>query len=674
MFAVRPASSSRLRWLVLVLSAALAVAVLALVAPAPKAEAAELPASIIDGGYIISDAEFYRTGTMTEAQIQAFLKAKNPACASGATCLTNYRGDLTAKAKDSYCAGAAAEKNVTAARMIYRAAASCRINPKVIIVMLQKEQGLVTSHKPSDWNIEHAMGQACPDTPAGCSAASAGFWNQVYLGSRQMQIYTKYPNSFGYRAGQVNTIKWAPSSACGTSKVLIKNQATANLYNYTPYRPNIAALAAGWGTGDSCSTYGNRNFYNYYVAWFGGGLPASTGAPAQIAACTVPAAADISARNEAATVNVQELNARKAPTTLCGSGVYELAKGAKVTITGVYGAWSRVKTSTATSWVTTSYLTTAASTPPPTSTACAQPATVAAASGTVEVTVPSLNARTAPSTSCSTGVKTITKGQKYTRTGTSGVWWRLDVGGKQMWAHSDYLALQTSAPAPKPTTSPAPKPTTTTAPKPAPTTAPKPAPTTQHTTVALNLRSSASLSAKILTVIPRGGKVTVVKKSGSWSEVKYGTRTGWVANVYLTTTAPKPVASAPAVPGTTTTQQTTAALNLRASASLSAKILTVIPRGGKVTVLKKSGSWSEVKYGTRTGWVANAYLTAASTSTSTTQHTTAALNLRSSASLSARVITVIPRGAAVTVLKKSGSWSQVKYRTWTGWSANAYLK
>src|SRR5699024_1304734 len=37
----------------------------------------------------------------------------------------------------------------------------------------------------------------------------------------------------------------------------------------TPYQPNKAALAAGYGIGDACSAYGNRNFYNYYTDWFG---------------------------------------------------------------------------------------------------------------------------------------------------------------------------------------------------------------------------------------------------------------------------------------------------------------------------------------------------------------------------------------------------------------------
>jgi hypothetical protein len=68
--------------------------------------------------------------------------------------------------------------------------------------------------------------------------------------------------------------------------VFIENQATANLYIYTPYTPNSAALAAGYGSAP-CGAYGNRNFFLYFSDWFGspsnwlaaGGFegPASTG-------------------------------------------------------------------------------------------------------------------------------------------------------------------------------------------------------------------------------------------------------------------------------------------------------------------------------------------------------------------------------------------------------------
>ena len=657
------------RWLALLVSALVAVAVLALVAPGSKAEAAELPGTIIDGGYIISDAEFYDSDSMSEKQIAAFLDGKVSSCKSGYTCLKDYKGDIAKRAADTYCKAVAAEKGVTSARIIYQAARACGINPKVLIVMLQKEQGLVTMNNPGSTRYARALGFSCPDTPQGCDPKYAGFSTQVVLGARQMQIYTKYPASFSYRAGQYNTIKWAPSSSCGTSKVYIKNQATANLYNYTPYRPNIAALAAGWGTGDACSTYGNRNFYNYYVSWFAPDASKASGAPAQVSACTNPATADVSTRSGSATVNVQELNARTAPTTLCASGIQTLDKGTKVTITGVYGAWSHITVGSKKLWVVSSYLATGSSSSGGEAavTGCAQPAKVTSASGTAVVTVGLLNARTAPSTDCASGVQTIKQGQKYTRTGTYGAWWRLKVGSKTLWAHSDYLALEQEATTPSTPSKPS-TPTTQTA----------------KTTAALNLRASASLSAKVITVIPKGKSVTIKKTSGNWSQVTYSSKTGWVANAYLSGFKTSvPTASKPSTPSTGSSTSKTAtvnvALNLRSSASLSAKIITVLPRGAKVTVTKTSGSWSQVKYGSKSGWVYNSYLSTSSaaasgSSSTTTKKTTAPLNLRSSGSLSAKVLTVIPKGKSVTVVKTSGSWSQVRYGSKSGWVANQYLK
>jgi uncharacterized protein with LGFP repeats len=84
-----------------------------------------------------------------------------------------------------------------------------------------------------------------------------------------------------YRAGRTYAISYYPMVAnaygdntgnqrCGTRTVTIANAATAGLYNYTPYVPNAAALQAGYGTGDSCSSYGNRNFWAYMTDWFGG--------------------------------------------------------------------------------------------------------------------------------------------------------------------------------------------------------------------------------------------------------------------------------------------------------------------------------------------------------------------------------------------------------------------
>jgi len=72
-----------------------------------------------------------------------------------------------------------------------------------------------------------------------------------------------------YPAYKTSFIHYHPNSGCGGQNIYITNRATSALYRYTPYIPNQAALNAGKGTGDSCSSYGNRNFYNYFTEWFG---------------------------------------------------------------------------------------------------------------------------------------------------------------------------------------------------------------------------------------------------------------------------------------------------------------------------------------------------------------------------------------------------------------------
>ena len=233
-----------------------------------ESPAAAADLSGFDPGFIISDEVFFDKWTMTESEIQQFFVNKIGSCASGATCLINWRGDTFTRAATARCNTYTGASGESAARVIYKVAQACGINPRVLLVMLQKEQGLITKSNPSAYAWRSAMGYGCPDT-APCDAQYYGFYNQVYNAAAQMQRYTQNPNGYNYRPGRWNTIQWKPGTSCGTSEVFILNQATANLYIYTPYRPNAAALAAGYGVGDGCSSYGNRNFYNYFTDWFG---------------------------------------------------------------------------------------------------------------------------------------------------------------------------------------------------------------------------------------------------------------------------------------------------------------------------------------------------------------------------------------------------------------------
>ena len=229
-------------------------------------------------GNIIDDALFWDGNAMTESQIQTFLESKVAHCVSGYVCLKDYSETTHTIDATPMCGQYDGQANESAARIIARIGQSCGLSPKAILVILQKEQGLVTATAPGYGSYRSAMGAGCPDTAA-CDSNYYGFFNQVHYGAYLLKRYTQ-PAGTGpgtnwssrldlrYPVGQTTAILYAPMCTT-TVPVYIENQATHALYTYTPYTPNQASLDAGYGTGDECSTYGNRNFYNYYVDWFG---------------------------------------------------------------------------------------------------------------------------------------------------------------------------------------------------------------------------------------------------------------------------------------------------------------------------------------------------------------------------------------------------------------------
>lgn len=247
---------------------------------ATQSKASALSGSDFRPGRIIDDTIFFNPNLIGgTAEIQAFLNSKVPVCDTWHTssdpnnqppftCLKDYRQDVQAKPLEpGLCSGFTAG-NKSAAQIIYEVGQSCGVNPAVLLVMLQKEQALITDTWP--WKIQYrsAMGYGCPDT-APCDAEYYGFFNQVYNAARQFRYYAKNPTYYNHRAGRNNNILFNPNSACGSSSVFIENQATAGLYNYTPYQPNQAALNNLYGIGDNCSAYGNRNFWRMFNDWFG---------------------------------------------------------------------------------------------------------------------------------------------------------------------------------------------------------------------------------------------------------------------------------------------------------------------------------------------------------------------------------------------------------------------
>ncbi|MEI4278105.1 hypothetical protein, partial [Klenkia terrae] len=251
--------------------------VLGAVPPAAQPAPELVPAADIsqfDPGNIISDSMFFDANALTAQQVQDFIAAKGRTCTpsgAGIPCLKDYRETTFTRTPDGICDGTyTGAPGESAGMIIWKVGQACGISPKVLLVLLQKEQALLTATGAglTARRYQIAAGMGCPDTAA-CDTQYYGFYNQVYSAARQYQRYATYPRNYSYRAGATNTVYWSPTASCGTSQVYIANQATAGLYNYTPYRPNAAALGAGYGTGDACSAYGNRNFWLYFTDWFG---------------------------------------------------------------------------------------------------------------------------------------------------------------------------------------------------------------------------------------------------------------------------------------------------------------------------------------------------------------------------------------------------------------------
>lgn len=259
------------RVLAAVLSAATAAGALVVVGLASAPTAAAVTGSQWNAGSIISDSVFYDFGAMNAGQVQGFLDDKGSGCraANDLPCLRDYGQATPSRSPENgLCSGYTGSGNESAASIIVNVARTCRINPRSLLVLLEKESSLVTRTTPSATAYRSATGYGCPDTAA-CDSTYYGFFNQVYMAARQFKVYALNPTRYGYQAGRVNSILYHPNASCGRGNVYIANEATAGLYTYTPYQPNGPALNNLYGTGDGCSAYGNRNFWRIFSDWFG---------------------------------------------------------------------------------------------------------------------------------------------------------------------------------------------------------------------------------------------------------------------------------------------------------------------------------------------------------------------------------------------------------------------
>lgn len=197
----------------------------------PNTESAPKP---FNPNFIIDDWELTDYASMSAEAIRRFLSAKNGI-------LSSYRViDIDGVERD-------------AAEIIWRAANSHQINPKFLIVLLQREQSLIENPNPSPRDLEWATGYAVCDS---CSTDDPGiqkfkgFATQVDRAAWRQRYYLEHPAEFGVKRGEAALID-------GTV-VTPLTQATANLYIYTPH------------------LNGNRNFWIKWNEYFARNYPDGT--------------------------------------------------------------------------------------------------------------------------------------------------------------------------------------------------------------------------------------------------------------------------------------------------------------------------------------------------------------------------------------------------------------
>lgn len=211
----------------------------------------------------------------------------------------------------------------------------------------------------------------------------------------------------------------------------------------------------------------------------------------------------------------------------------------------------------------------------------------------------------------------------------------------------------------------------------------------------LNLRESASTSSKVLTTIPRNQQIPIYDKGSIWCSTAYNGERGYVMTKFLTfqsdmdqTPDDQPSASLEYAKVTTKS----GSLNLRQEASSSAKVLRTIPQNTIIPLYEVGSVWCRTRYDGCDGYVMTSFLTLgaekddapAPEETPSTpalpviakaQVTTqsGSLNLRETASTSAKVLRTIPRHAEIKVHEIQVTWSHVTYQESTGYVMNSFL-
>ena len=136
---------------------------------------------------------------------------------------------------------------------------------------------------------------------------------------------------------------------------------------------------------------------------------------------------------------------------------------------------------------------------------------------------------------------------------------------------------------------------------------------------------------------------------------------------------------------------TASALNVRSGAGTNYKVIGSLKNGSTVTIVETKNGWHKIKYGSSYGYVSSSYIKIGNGSTNNSGNTTtppsnsestqktgkvtaSALNVRSGAGTSYKIIGSLRNGSTVTILETKNGWHKIKYGNSYGYISGDYVK
>ena len=126
-----------------------------------------------------------------------------------------------------------------------------------------------------------------------------------------------------------------------------------------------------------------------------------------------------------------------------------------------------------------------------------------------------------------------------------------------------------------------------------------------------NVYKEHNENSEVVGKLEKGSRITVQNYDNGWSTVTNYTLSGWMktSNIKLPDEGVNMTINPDGGDIKQGTVKVDDALNVRESASTTAKVLTTLNNGTTVTILEENDGWYKIKWSTITGWVKADYIT-----------------------------------------------------------------